>query len=52
MASKKYSCGADGYYQTKVWNGTYTEAMVMNVYSHILAEREDVEGAVNDAINF
>lgn len=29
-----------------------TEAMVMNVYSHILAEREDVEGAVNDAINF
>ena len=23
MASKKYSCGADGYYQTKVWDGTY-----------------------------
>jgi len=29
-----------------------TEEMVMKVYSHILAEREDVEGAVNDAINF
>lgn len=29
-----------------------TEEMVMKVYSHILAEKEDVEGAVNDAINF
>ena len=23
MASKKYKLGADGYYQTKVWDGTY-----------------------------
>ena len=29
-----------------------TEDMVMKVYSHILAEKEDVEGAVNAAINF
>ena len=25
MASKKYTCGADGYYQTKVWDGTYDQ---------------------------
>ena len=29
-----------------------TEDMVMKVYSHILAEKEDVDGAVNAAINF
>lgn len=29
-----------------------TEAMVMKVYSHILMEMEDVEGAVNAAMNF
>lgn len=25
MAKAKYTKGSDGYYQTKVWDGTYTE---------------------------
>ena len=27
-----------------------TEAMVMNVYNHIILEKEDAEAAVNDAM--
>ena len=26
MATAKYTKGKDGYYQAKVWDGTYTEA--------------------------
>ena len=26
MANKKYTLGSDGYYQTKVWDGTYTKS--------------------------
>lgn len=29
-----------------------TEAMVMKVYNHMILEKEDAEGAVNDAMNF
>ena len=29
-----------------------TEKMVLEVYNHIVLEKEDAAGAVNDAINF
>ena len=29
-----------------------TESMVLNVYNHMIMEKEDAEGAVNDAMNF
>ena len=28
-----------------------TEAMVLKVYNHMILEKEDAEGAVNDAMN-